>query len=181
MKKYAVPIVIAIIIIVGGGYLIFHKSNNNSNTSNNAPAVNNAVVITKTSSSVGQYLADPKGNALYTYNADSSGVSNCKGACLATWPAYIDNGSTANLPSGITVIKRSDNGKMQYAYNGMPLYYFVSDSKGQVTGNNIQNFVVAKPAAASSSSSSSSSNSTSSGSTGTTNNSSSSSNYNYNY
>lgn len=175
--------VIVLALLVGGGYAVFHKSSKNpvsssSSTSSKStvPAVNNAVVITKTDSTVGQYLADPSGNTLYTYNADTPGVSNCTGSCLENWPAYVDKGSTTDLPSGIGTITRSDNHQVQYTYNGMPLYYFTSDSKGKVTGNGVENFSVAKPAAATSSQSApTSSPSTTSSST----NSSSSSGYPY--
>jgi predicted lipoprotein with Yx(FWY)xxD motif len=169
--------IIAAIIIIGGGYAIFHKSSPKASTQQNssakttAPAVNNAVLITKTDSSLGQYLADSSGKALYTYNADTSGVSNCSGACLMNWPAYVDKGATTGLPSGVGTITRKDNGQIQYTYNGLPLYYFASDSTGKVTGNGVENFKVATPAASSSSSSSSTSNSSSS--------SSSTPNYNY--
>lgn len=163
MKKSAIA-VIAVILIAGGAYAVFHKSskpasngNSQSASQNNAPAVNNAVLITKTDSSIGQYLADPNGKALYTYNSDTKGVSNCTGSCLAAWPAYVDKGSATDLPSGVGTITRKDNGQIQYTYNGLPLYYFVSDRPGQVTGNGVQNFSVAKPAAAGSSSSSGSS------------------------
>jgi len=179
MKKGSSTIIaiIVVIVVIIGGYAIFHKSNKSTrhgttSSRSNPPAVNNAVLTTKTDSSLGQYLADPSGKALYTYGGDSSGVSNCTGSCLATWPAYQDMGSTSGLPSGVSTLKRSDNGQTQYTYNGKPLYYFVSDSTGKVTGNGIDNFSIAKPAAASSSSSSSTSPSTS-------NSSSSSSTYNY--
>lgn len=170
MKK-VILVIVAVIVIIGGAYAIFHKSpkpastsNTQSASNNNAPAVNNAVLITKSNPSIGQYLADPSGKTLYTYNADTKGVSNCTGSCLAAWPAYVDKGSTTNLPSGVSTIKRTDNGQIQYTYNGLPLYYFVSDSTGQVTGNGVQNFSVAKPAATSSSQSSSSSSSANSSS-----------------
>jgi predicted lipoprotein with Yx(FWY)xxD motif len=167
MKK-AIAGIIIIIILIAGGILVFHKSPAKTNNSSNPPSnnaanqtaalpVNNSVVLTKTSSSLGQYLTDPSGRALYTYNADTSGTSNCTGSCLTTWPAYQDTGSTSNLPSGIGTIKRTDNGQVQYTYNGMPLYYFVSDSNGQVTGNGVENFSVATPSAASASSSTNSS------------------------
>ena len=152
MKKVIIA-VIAAIIVIGGGYLIFHKSpkttpaTTTSTTTSNAPAVNNAVLITKTNSSVGQYLADPSGKTLYTYGGDSSGASTVTGSLLASWPAYVDKGSTTNLPTGVSTIKRTDNGQIQFAYMGLPLYYFVSDSTGQVTGNGVANFQVAKPAA----------------------------------
>jgi predicted lipoprotein with Yx(FWY)xxD motif len=186
MKRTAV-IVLVIIILAGGAYAIFHKSNNNnpaktSTTSSNAPktgapTVNNAVLITKTDPKIGKYLADPSGKALYTYNADSNGTSNCTGSCLANWPAYIDSGSTTGLPAGVGTIKRSDNGQMQYTFNGKPLYYFASDAGGQVTGNGVENFSVARPAAPSTSSTQSSSGSSTSGTPST--GSSSSSGYPY--
>jgi predicted lipoprotein with Yx(FWY)xxD motif len=112
---------------------------------------------------------------LYTYDQDTSGVSKCTGGCLSNWPAYQDKGSTTGLPAGISTIKRTDNGQVQYTYNGKPLYYFTSDSNGQVTGDGVESFSVAKPAASKQSSTPSSSSSDSSN----TNSSSSSSSYPY--
>jgi predicted lipoprotein with Yx(FWY)xxD motif len=161
--------ILVVVIIAAVGFMAFHNSNNtpastgssgnNSSTQGNAPAVNNAVLTTKTDATLGQYLADPSGKPLYTYNADSSGKSNCTGTCLSDWPVYQDKGSTSNLPAGVGTIKRADNGQTQYTYNGMPLYYFTGDSNGQATGNGVEDFSIAKPAAASSSSSRSSSSS----------------------
>jgi predicted lipoprotein with Yx(FWY)xxD motif len=155
--------IIVLIIVVGGGYAIFHKSpkstsGSSSGYSYNSPssttpksttssgaAVNNAVLKTATSSSVGSYLTDPNGNTLYTYSSDSSGVSNCTGSCVSAWPPYVDTGATSGLPTNVSTLKRSDDGKTQYTYKGMPLYTFTSDSKGQVTGNGADGFAVAKP------------------------------------
>lgn len=170
-SKVLIAVIVLLVIIVGG-YAIFHKSKKparpaTTTSSTQAPAVNDSVLVTKTSSSLGQYLTEPSGAALYTYSADTSGVSNCTGSCLASWPAYQDKGSTTGLPANVGTIKRADNGETQYTYKGLPLYAFVGDSNGQVTGNGVSNFSVAKPAAASSASSSNSSSS------------STSSNYNY--
>jgi predicted lipoprotein with Yx(FWY)xxD motif len=158
MKKIIAAIVI-VIVVAGGAYSIFHKSSGSDSDKgagssapaktagqDEAPDVNNGVLTTKTDSKLGKYLADPDGKALYTYDADSKGVSNCTDACLAAWPAYVAKGSTKNLPEGVSTIKRKDNGQTQYAYNGLPLYYFVSDGKGQVTGDGVDNFSIAKPA-----------------------------------
>jgi len=187
MRK-VLSVIVALVVIallVWGGYSLFHKSdkttpaNTSTNSTANAPAVNNSVLTTKTDSKLGQYLADPSGKPLYTYNADSNGVSNCSGACLANWPAYVDKGSTTNLPTGVGVIKRSDSGQMQYTYNGLPLYYFVSDSSGQVTGDGVENFSVAKPVANPVANPSSSSSSSTNTSTDSSSSSSSSSAYPY--
>ena len=160
-SSWAVIIIIILIILVGGGYALFHNSNTSNNstapssTQNNTPA-SSAVFATKTDPTLGQYLADPSGKPLYTYNADSSGVSNCTGSCLSNWPPYAVTSTVANLPSGVSTIKRTDNGQTQYTYNGMPLYYFTGDSAGKVTGNGVENFSIAKPASSSTSTPSSS-------------------------
>jgi predicted lipoprotein with Yx(FWY)xxD motif len=156
MNKKVTGLVVAIVIVAlgVGGYFLFHKSSTtsgyslNTTSNNNAPSSSQqssgAVVQTKTSSSVGSYLADANGDALYTYGADTSGTSNCSGSCLYSWPIYAADNAPATLPANVTVITRGDGSK-QYAYKGMPLYTFSSDSAGQVTGDNVSNFHVAKP------------------------------------
>jgi len=160
MKKGSTILIgiVVVLVVIIGGYAIFHKStkpsvSNSSSSANGSSATTaaNAVLVTKSSSSLGSYLAEPSGQALYTYNGDTSGVSNVTGTLLASWPAYQDTGSTTGLPSGVGTIKRTDNGETQYTYNGFPLYTFVADSNGQVTGNGVSNFSVAKPTTTSSS------------------------------
>jgi len=106
--------------------------------------INNSIVETRLSSKYGNYLANKKGDTLYTYGKDSLNHSNCNGSCLAIWPAYIDTTSTTNLPANFGVIKRS-NGQYQFTYKGMPLYTYSGDSKpGVINGNNVADFVIAK-------------------------------------
>lgn len=153
-KNYKIlTVIVAVIVVAGGAYAIFHKSPKttpagngsvSSNTQTPAVKANTSIVQTKTDASLGQYLADTSGNALYTYGADTTGVSNCTGSCLASWPIYKPASSSAALPTNLTVITRSD-GSQQYAYKGMPLYTFTSDSSGQVTGDGVSDFSVAKP------------------------------------
>ncbi len=151
MKKIIV-IVVIILALGGGAYAAFHKSSKTTPTSTTStttsqPATTQTsanVVQTKTASSVGQYLASSSGMALYTYGLDKTGVSNCTGGCLASWPIYDASNAPATLPANVTVITRSDGGK-QYAYKGLPLYTFSGDSSGQVTGDGVSSFHVAKP------------------------------------
>jgi predicted lipoprotein with Yx(FWY)xxD motif len=154
-KKLLWPLIVIVIVIIVIGIIVgTHKStpktppassSTKSTTSSTTAAVNNSVVTTK-SGSVGQYLADPSGKTLYTYDADTATSSSCTGSCLDTWPAYIDSGATTGLPTNVSTIKRSDNGEMQYTYKGKPLYYFESDSSaGQVNGNGVGGFYVATP------------------------------------
>ena len=156
MKKntWILTTVILVIVIGVGSYFIWHKSSptpnasssqsSSSSSANNTPASSD-IIQTETASNVGQYLADSSGNALYTYNADSKGVSNCTGSCLTSWPVYgPSSSSSSTLPTNVTIITRSD-GTKQYAYKELPLYTFTGDSAGQVTGNGVSGFSVAKP------------------------------------
>lgn len=125
---------VGIILLIVGLILIIQ---NNKNMSTNTPygtsttstksstpkssESTGAIVQTKTDSTIGTYLTDEQGNTLHTYGADSAGVSNCTGSCLANWPAYVSNSSsTAKLPTNVGVIKRADNGKNQYTYKISP-------------------------------------------------------------
>jgi predicted lipoprotein with Yx(FWY)xxD motif len=163
MRKPIIIGVIILIVIVAGGFLLFGGGSDKPKSSmasrpesaskpnaTNAPAVNNAVLMTKTDGNLGQYLTDPNGKPLYTYDADSANASNCHGSCLANWPVYRVTGSTAKLPSGVGTIKRADNGQTQYTYHGMPLYYFTGDSQGHINGDGVEDFSIARPQAASS-------------------------------
>ncbi len=149
MQKRILITIIAAVIVIGGAYAIFHKSPKTVSTNSGSPSASSqtasgTIVQTKTASNVGQYLADSSGNALYTYGGDTSGVSNCTGSCLYSWPVYDASSAPTSLPTNVTIITRSDSSK-QYAYKGMPLYTFSSDSAGRVTGDGVSNFHIAKP------------------------------------
>ncbi len=157
MPKKNVSLIVGLVIVIvliGGVYAITRKatkttpaisSSTTSSTPSTTPSTSSGSIIqTKTNAKVGQYLADASGNALYTYGADTAGVSNCSGSCLYSWPMYAVTTSSASLPTNITVIKRSD-GSSQYAYKDLPLYTFSADSAGQVTGDGVSKFHIAKP------------------------------------
>jgi predicted lipoprotein with Yx(FWY)xxD motif len=132
---------VVIIVIAAGAYAIMNKS-----TQSTTPPTSSSLIQTKNSPSLGAYLADTKAKALYTYERDSSGVSNCTGSCLVNWPAYLAAGSVGSLPAHVGTIKRTD-GSTQYTYNNMPLYTFIGDSQaGSVTGDGSEGFHIAKPA-----------------------------------
>lgn len=82
-------------------------------------------------------MVDHKGMTLYTFDKDSGGKSMCNDECAKNWPPMM-------APAGATatgkwsVIKR-DDGKMQYAYDGKPLYTFVKDEKpGEMKGDGMK-------------------------------------------
>jgi len=99
-----------------------------------AKPITNSVVITKTDSRLGEYLATPKGLPLYVDNQDTDKTSNCLVSCLSTWPAYGNTSNAANLPVNFSAFKRSDTGSLQFAYKNHPLYTFVDDSASKMAG-----------------------------------------------
>lgn len=155
-KAYWWVVAIAIVAAAAIIYAVAHHSSYNSNktpanpyssspSSSNKPASSsNDIIQTKNNSSVGQYLADGSGRSLYTYNQDKPGVSNVSGSLLSAWPAYTATSTRASLPTNVSTITRSD-GIVQYIYKNMPLYYFTGEPAGQVTGDGVSGFHVAKP------------------------------------
>lgn len=81
-------------------------------------------------------LADNAGMTVYTFDKDSTGRSNCYGDCAAAWPPVAAGSMPARPELG--AISR-DDGTMQAAYQGKPLYLFAGDRKpGDVNGDNLQ-------------------------------------------
>ena len=80
-------------------------------------------------------MASKEGKTLYTFDKDVTGKSNCNGGCAAAWPAF----TVANpaLAGGDFSIVKRDDGTSQWAFKGMPLYFFAGDAKaGDVNGDN---------------------------------------------
>ncbi len=80
-------------------------------------------------------MVNKEGKTLYTFDKDVAGKSNCNGACLTAWPAFI----VANpaLAGGDFSIVKRDDGTSQWAFQGKPLYFFAGDAKsGDANGDN---------------------------------------------
>lgn len=151
MKNKALVAVVAVVIIVVAGYggyrLYKHFKRVSAPTAPVAqvtatptptatPAAN-TVYKTANNATLGSYFTDLKGMTLYTFKKDKSGVSNCTGACLTKWPAYVATSAAASLPANISVITRT-GGVLQYAYKGMPLYYYYLDkAAGDTNGQGL--------------------------------------------
>ncbi len=137
---YAVAAVVIYGIIY---YFVFAKKGGNIynqpgsySTPQTAPSGN--VYTTRTDPSKGAYLADFAGMTLYVFDKDTPGVSNCYSGCATVWPPYTSGATVqSQLPANITVIKRTD-GSSQYAWKGMPLYYYATDQKpGDINGDGV--------------------------------------------
>ncbi len=107
-------------------------------TSESKQVPSDNIYMTKTSEAKGPYLADFQGMTLYTFDKDTVSVSNCYNGCAKAWPPYTSGATTqSQFPVNITVITRTDGSK-QFAWKGMPLYYYATDAKaGDITGDGV--------------------------------------------
>ncbi|WP_095081258.1 hypothetical protein [Pseudomonas sp. Irchel s3h17] len=82
-------------------------------------------------------MVDHKGMTVYTFDKDAGGKSMCSGDCAKNWPPMMAP-ADAKADGKWSVIKR-DDGMMQWAYDGKPLYTFVKDEKpGEMKGDGMK-------------------------------------------
>lgn len=104
------------------------------------------------SSEYGRVLADKTGEAVYLFDKEKRGRSECHGDCAVAWPPLLTkkkpragSGAKARL---LGTTKRR-NGKRQVTYRGHPLYYYKDDSPGNILCQNVSEFgglwLVVKP------------------------------------
>jgi predicted lipoprotein with Yx(FWY)xxD motif len=95
-----------------------------------------APVVGTSTGSLGTFLVDAKGRALYLWDADHGAMSACSADCAQDWPPLTAAGtpraSGAAKPSLLGTIKRAD-GTREVTYAGHPLYYFAGDSAPKQT------------------------------------------------
>lgn len=81
----------------------------------------------------GGLLRDNQGKTLYVFDRDSGGKSNCVDACATAWPPFMAKDG-AQAKDKLTLHARAD-GRMQWGFDGKPLYYFAGDAAaGEANG-----------------------------------------------
>ena len=94
-----------------------------------------SVVGTKTTS-LGTFLVDAKGRALYLWDADRGAMSACSGACAQTWPPLTASATpkaSGQVKSSLLGTTKRSDGSREVTYAGHPLYYYAGDSAPQQT------------------------------------------------
>jgi len=111
-------------------------------------AANTLTIGSASAVSVGTFLTGPTGLTLYTKGGDTATSSTCTGTCATSWPPLtVTSGQQVIGGSGVMgtfgTLTRAD-GSIQVTYVGLPLYYWVQDTKaGDVTGQGVGGFSVA--------------------------------------
>ncbi|MCU1758147.1 hypothetical protein NTD84_00230 [Pseudomonas sp. 14P_8.1_Bac3] len=82
-------------------------------------------------------MVDHKGMTLYTFDKDTGGKSVCTGDCAKNWPPLA--AKAGDKAEGKWSIVKRDDGTMQWAYDGKPLYTFMKDkAPGDMTGDKMK-------------------------------------------
>jgi predicted lipoprotein with Yx(FWY)xxD motif len=98
-----------------------------------------AGTLTVAHTSAGDALAGAGGKTLYINTQEQGGQIACTGGCADAWPPLTGTATAGTGVSGtLGTITRPD-GSVQVTYDGMPLYYYASDTaagdaKGQGVG-----------------------------------------------
>ena len=77
-------------------------------------------------------LVEQGGRALYTFTKDVPGQSRCDATCEALWPPHF--AAPGAKPHGPFTLARSFDGRPMWAWQGKPLYRWVSDRKRGAAG-----------------------------------------------
>jgi predicted lipoprotein with Yx(FWY)xxD motif len=130
------------------GAAVFTSSHGTSHAATGGPTASSSVVHSQLATVGGKteaILTDDQGLPLYYYAPDTAAKSLVSGGLAALWPPVTSAAAPAatGLTGKLTV--SPDSHGRQLAYNGHLLYTFVSDRRGVVTGQGVQNFFVATP------------------------------------
>ena len=86
-----------------------------------------ALLLSAAAAQAAGMLEAKNGMTLYTFDKDAGGKSACYDDCAKMWPAYMAKKGDEMMKDW-TMVERKD-GKLQWAYDGKPLYFFANDKK----------------------------------------------------
>jgi predicted lipoprotein with Yx(FWY)xxD motif len=103
-----------------------------------------ASVVATSTSSLGTFLVDAKGRALYLWDADHGAKSACSGDCATAWPPLtttVTPKASGKAKSSLLGTTTRADGSREVTYAGHPLYYYAGDSgSGQTNGQGSDSF-----------------------------------------
>jgi predicted lipoprotein with Yx(FWY)xxD motif len=121
--------------LLGVGALALSACGGGGPTADAASSAKAPAVAVKTIS--GQSVLAYRGHALYTPSQEKRGKITCTGGCTSVWgpvKASAKKGSKVGHLGSLT----RPGGKKQLTYKGLPLYTFVPEGKGKVTGDGVK-------------------------------------------
>jgi predicted lipoprotein with Yx(FWY)xxD motif len=94
-------------------------------------------------SQFGRIVGDGPGLAVYIFDKERRGRSECYGACARAWPPVLAKGrpvAGAGIDAELLGTTRRRNGRRQLTYRGRPLYYYEHDRPGLVLCHDVAEF-----------------------------------------
>jgi predicted lipoprotein with Yx(FWY)xxD motif len=122
----------------GGG-----SANGKSQLAANAKPANPGLTIKTLASQYGKVLFSKSNRAIYYFDKESSRTPKCYGSCAKAWPPVLTSGKPqvgGAVKSALLGTTQRENGKKQVTYDGRPLYFYVTDPRGEVECHNIEEF-----------------------------------------
>ena len=107
------------------------------------PAPKPGIGITTSGSDFGAILVNRKKQAIYRFDRENDGRSECYGACARAWPPVLTRGfpkASGRARQKFLGTIRRKGGATQVTYAGSPLYYYVGEGPGEVFCNDVQEF-----------------------------------------
>lgn len=104
------------------------------------PAMAAGPTISLRGSDFGTMLFGPNRQAIYVFQNDRPGRSNCYGACATAWPPVYAKGKPRagrGVRASLLGTTRRRDGRRQVTYRGRPLYYYVDEGPGEVLCHNV--------------------------------------------
>jgi predicted lipoprotein with Yx(FWY)xxD motif len=94
-------------------------------------------------SQFGRIVGDGPGLAVYIFDKEERGRSECYGACAKAWPPVYAKGrpvAGAGIDRDLLGTTRRRNGRRQLTYRRQPLYYYEHDRPGVVLCHDVVEF-----------------------------------------
>lgn len=91
-------------------------------------------------SEFGQIVMDSKKQAIYIFENDSEGKSECYGECAEAWPPVPASGEPVagkGVNEALLGTAKRRDGELQVTYGGKPLYYYAHEDPGEVLCHNV--------------------------------------------
>jgi predicted lipoprotein with Yx(FWY)xxD motif len=91
-------------------------------------------------SEFGEMLFDADDQAIYIFENDEPGKSNCYGECAEAWPPVTTDGEPVageGVEESLLGTTERDDGTTQVTYDGQPLYFYAHEAPGEVRCHNV--------------------------------------------
>jgi predicted lipoprotein with Yx(FWY)xxD motif len=112
-----------------------------------APAADDTAARGRTIKAVqsqfGSIVGDGRGQAVYVFDKERAGRSECYGDCARAWPPVLTRGRPVagkGVRGRLLGTVRRRGGSRQVTYRGRPLYYYVDDAPGRVLCHDVREF-----------------------------------------